>query len=497
MSLTSFNFSIISCSCYVRLRVSLLCLLLGCLLGIPTDLLGSESLYVQTISVLGNRKTRNPVILRELTFQVGDSIPTDKLPELVIRNQQNLYNLGLFNTVIIHPEILQGNIYFILTVQERWYIFPVPRIKIEERNTYDLIDALTSFNFRRFAYGLSLNVRNMTGRNESLFIYGQLGFSKRLTIDYKQPALFPRQNIDMTAGFRFINEKEVIYGTERGLVQWGRVETEPFQRSHSSYFGLRKRFSVYSSIFGEINYNHYSFSDSLYTFQLKGEQARYVTNDLGKEYYPSIVGGYTYDRRDIKAFPLSGIKYQAFFRVTGGPESIATTRFAKIGATWAHHLPLSKHWNFAYGLHQVFTLGKQLPYYEKNFIGVKRREFPNISSNLRGYQPYAIDGSSVSMGKAELKYALIPRKIVHLPNIPFKRFQHMPLGVYLTAFGDFGYIADSSFNNQDPFLKNKLLTGYGLGLNLIGIYDFLLRVEYGRNHLGEGGIYLHGSVPIK
>jgi hypothetical protein len=30
-----------------------------------------------------------------------------------------------------------------------------------------------------------------------------------------------------------------------------------------------------------------------------------------------------------------------------------------------------------------------------------------------------------------------------------------------------------------------------------GFYDNLLRVEYSRNHLNQGGIYIHGTVSIK
>lgn len=456
-----------------------------------------EQLTVQTISILGNKRTKNQVILREMTFHPGDSVAAASLDKLVTRNQQNLYNLGLFNAVSIHPEVLEGNVYFFITVQERWYIFPVPKIRVEERNTYDLVDAITSLDLHRFAYGLSLSIRNLSGRNETLYLYGQLGFSRRFVADFQRPAILPRQNVDLIAGFSHINEKEIIYGTENGIVQWGRVENEPLQRSYTGYLGFRKRFSVYNSLFAEINYSAYRFADSLYQFALRGEQARYITTDFGQEYYPSLVIDYAHDKRDIRAYPLSGTKYQLFFRIAGGPQAVSTTRFVKLGATWAQHIPLSNRWNFAYGIHNVLTLGKHLPYFEKNFIGIKRREFPNISSNLRGYEPYAIDGSFVNMTKFELKYAIVPRSMFHLEGIPFKRFQDMPFGLYLSAFGDFGYIADESFNDQDAFLKDKLLTGYGLGLNVIGIYDFLLRIEYARNHLAEGGLYLHASVPIK
>ena len=108
-----------------------------------------------------------------------------------------------------------------------------------------------------------------------------------------------------------------------------------------------------------------------------------------------------------------------------------------------------------------------------------------------------IDGSYVQLTKAELKFAVVPRKIVHIRQIPVKRFQDMPFGLYVTAFLDNGYVQDETISNQDTFLKNRWLTGYGLGVNIITIYDRLIRIELARNHLGQNGIYFHSSLPIR
>ena len=452
--------------------------------------------HIQTISILGAKKTKQQVILQELTFQQGDSLQVDQLENILARNQQNVYNLGLFNQVSFEHQELAGNIYIIISVKERWYVFPRPHVRVEERNSYDLVSAISDGNFEKLAYGMFLNWRNLGGYNETLRFYGQLGFSKRLYIDFLRPAIFPKERIDMIMGFHHVNRKEVMYGTELGVVKWGKVETEASQKSYNVYIGIRKRFTVFKSLYAEISYKQYEFSDSIYTFQLNGEQARFITNNEGREYYPSFVLSYAHDRRDLKSFPLQGFKYQLFGRLAGIP-GLASTQFAKVGASWAHHIPLSDRWNFAYGTQHLFTLGKKVPFYEKSAIGIRRGDIPGLSSTLRGYEPYAIDGSYIMMTKSEWKFAILPRKIYHLPQIPFRKFQDFPLGVYLSAFCELGYVSDRTFNNQDRYLKNKWLLGYGTGLNIIGIYDMLLRVEYSRNHLGQGGIYLHSSVPIK
>ena len=105
--------------------------------------------------------------------------------------------------------------------------------------------------------------------------------------------------------------------------------------------------------------------------------------------------------------------------------------------------------------------------------------------------------SFINLTKAEWKFGIIPYHFAHLKWIPFQKFRDLPLGLYLSAYSDAGYVRDWTFNNQDNSLKNKLLLGYGAGINFITIYDFLLRVEYSRNLLGGGGIYISTLVSIQ
>ena len=121
-------------------------------------------------------------------------------------------------------------------------------MRLEERNTYDIVNTIRERNFRRLVYGMNVSWRNMTGRNETLSFSGQLGFSKRLRIDFLRPAMFRKSNVDLRVGYRFINEKEIIVGTQDGQVQWRGTETEPFQISHEPFIAFRKRISLYDCL---------------------------------------------------------------------------------------------------------------------------------------------------------------------------------------------------------------------------------------------------------
>lgn len=476
------------------LRVILL--LFFCLL-MTKPVLCQQKVKVITLAIIGAEKTKSWVIMRELTFARGDTLELLDVKKQLEQSRKNIYNLGLFNDVQIKGQVIDDQVHIIIELKERWFLFGKPILRLEERNTYDLLNVIRERNFERLVYGLSLSWRNLTGRNETLSFSGQLGYTQKLRIDFFRPALFRKSNIDARIGYRYANEQEIIIGTVDGLVQRRRIESEAFQTSHVPFVAIRKRISLYENLYLELNYKWLHFADSLYLLELNPVENNFLTEPDGRENYPSFIAQYSVDRRDIRKFPLKGFRYQIFGRYTG-IKGISTAQFGKIGATFAHHIPLSKRWNLAYGSHLVFSIGDSIPYFEKNFVGTSRREFLGISTTLRGYEPYVIAGSFVNMNKAELKFGIVPYHIADLSHLPLpKRFKQSPTALYLTAFYDFGYIKDASFNNNDNFLKNRGLHGYGIGVNIVGFYDILLRIEYSRNHFNQGGVYLHGSVPIK
>lgn len=453
--------------------------------------LGQDSLLVKIISVAGNTKTKQNVIKRELTLQEGQFIVGSRIEAELQRSQLNVYNLGLFTDVEILHEVLGNDLYIFITVSERWYIWPVPQIISEERNTYDLFQSIFDGNIPRLSYGLQLRWHNLTGNNDLVDFYGLWGFRRRFTLNFTRPGVFSKQYLDLLGGFTYSNQREAIIRTLEGTVDYVELDSDFIQERFSGFLGLRTRFSLYKSLLLYLSFKHYQFNDTIYEIN-----PVFLTESDGIEYYPSITGVYAHDTRDFRSFPLSGFRYQFLFKVSGFP-GLSTTQFGKLGFTWAHHLPLTKRWNFSYGTHHVLTLGKRVPYFDKSFIGIHRRDWPGVSTNLRGYEPFAIDGSMINMTKAEIKYALFPRRMLKMKNLPLKRFRQMPFGLYLTAFTDFGYVRDESFNNTDNFLKDRLLTGYGLGVNILTIYDYLIRVEFARNHLEQSGVYLHAVLPIK
>jgi hypothetical protein len=91
--------------------------------------------YINRVFIVGNRITRDQIVLRELTLRQGDVINSLDLPLILERDKKKLINTRLFNTVEIRPlELQEGHIDLLIDLNERWYTFPSPIFELSERN---------------------------------------------------------------------------------------------------------------------------------------------------------------------------------------------------------------------------------------------------------------------------------------------------------------------------------------------------------------------------
>lgn len=452
-----------------------------------------DSLEVD-IQIFGIQKTLPWVIRMELPFRQGQMLAANQAPALLRQSQQNLYNLQLFNEVRIDTQ-RQGSILTVfIHLKERWYLWGSPRIGTEERNSYDFLAALQRQNLDRLVYGGHIQWQNLTGRNEWLIIDVKAGFSKKIKVDFLRPYLLRKSRIDLALGYQYTQDKQAILGTLEGQAIWRGLGLRDFRRTNLAYLSLRKRISPRVQLRAEINWQAFQFVDS--AIGTGEELTPYFIGSQNQLRYPSVNISYYRDERDVISFPLKGYKYHLFGRYAGF-SSNGGTNFARVGFTWAHFLPIARRWNFSYGFQAMNTFGKNVPWQDKVFLGANKREFSGTNPELRGYQPYLLVATRQAMLKMEAKWAIFPYQNITLPFIPVKKLNSGPLGIYLTAWLDQAWLDDQSSSFTDPTFLRQWLGGYGLGLNIIGFYDMLLRVEYGWNHLGQGGIYLQTTVQIK
>ncbi|HLT75160.1 MAG TPA: POTRA domain-containing protein, partial [Ohtaekwangia sp.] len=217
---------------------------------------------INRIFIVGNRITRDRIVLRELSLSQGDLIYSTDLPAILELDRKKLINTRLFNHVNIRTLELEPDQFdLIIDLNERWYTFPSPIFDLADRNfnewweTYD-------HDFRRVNYGLRLYQFNMRGRNETLRFVAQFGFLRRFELSYRIPNLDREQKHGIAFNFDYSEAKNVAYKTEGHKLRY--LESENIERMTRG-MGVTYQFrnSFYETHALRLDYRHNSIGDSL------------------------------------------------------------------------------------------------------------------------------------------------------------------------------------------------------------------------------------------
>ena len=90
-----------------------------------STIIRAQTISIDSIEIEGNNRTRDYIILRELSFDPSKGIDTSKQEETLEKTRENILKLGIFNEASL--SIIEGKITILkIIVQESWYIFPSP-----------------------------------------------------------------------------------------------------------------------------------------------------------------------------------------------------------------------------------------------------------------------------------------------------------------------------------------------------------------------------------
>lgn len=119
----------------------------------------SESSILDEIHFAGNKVTRASVLRQEMVIKEGEPYT----PQQIEKSRRALMNMGLFKSVRIEPLHEQGKNILLVTVDERFYILPLP-----------LLDYRPSFladeTANNYSYGGEVRFDNLFGLNQRLKI---------------------------------------------------------------------------------------------------------------------------------------------------------------------------------------------------------------------------------------------------------------------------------------------------------------------------------------
>jgi opacity protein-like surface antigen len=152
----------------------------------------------------------------------------------------------------------------------------------------------------------------------------------------------------------------------------------------------------------------------------------------------------------------------------------------KMQATWrfANKSYLNFQSSFA------FTLsGKEQPYYNSRMLGYR-------SLYMQGLEYYVADGNMAGMIRATLRREILAFTLKNL--VRSKSHSVVPFKFFLKTYGNLGYA--HSENPGNNFMNNQLLRTAGFGVDIMMIYDMVLKLEYSYNQFGERGFFIHTAT---
>jgi hypothetical protein len=307
------------------------------------------------------------------------------------------------------------------------------------------------------------------------------GYTHQAVAKYQFPYLDKKLKFGMGLGWQYFSQKELNTSTSNdkqvfvktiGTIQDG-------YRANVNFF-YRPNFYERTGI--QMGFGNSAISDSAFLVQ-----PNYFPNHSKSLSYFDVTFSYSKVKFDYNAYPSEGNSTElAWYQRFSGNNNLSSFQIRKIHA---HHISPK-----SFYLLESNSQFKMVP--NQNYMDSRLMGYGNMQ--MSGFEYYVVDGNAGSIAKAEWHHLLgsftVPKKsgigIVDKVN------SHLPVIKYqfwLKAFSNLGYAYSQNPSNASK-LSNTLLRSAGIGLDVISIYDLVIKIDYSVNQLGDKGVYLHGGI---
>ena len=436
---------------YLSAQKKWLCVILLLLLALPFLLPGQDQInpaifngkIVKDIFIIGNKQTRPEVILREMQIKEGQVFQDS----LLIRSKQRLENLWLFNRVELLPYSNSDSVSIIVSVTERWYLFPYPIFYIVDRD------------WNKITYGFGFAHLNFRGWNEKLQASIHFGNRPGIKFVYENPWVGENLHLYTRAYFRTFRMDNYKYDFPEyhtlGVIHLGKY----WNRDFSTILILSR--------------------DQIRVDQ---ENVRYMESGKKQDVNYGIRLINTFDYRDLYAYPSKGW----FLRL-----GIYKMGLFLPGIDYTQYLfDFRKYFSFKKFIlaGRIYTLQSygNAPVYDQVFLGFEER--------IRGHFNETYNGRYAMVMGLALRHPLIPLRYFSYKSRWLPEFftKDLKFGLNAGIFIESGQV----WNKHKNFSFRNQITGYGMGLHFLLPYIEVLRFDYAFNEQGRGEFIVEALMPF-
>jgi outer membrane protein assembly factor BamA len=469
---------------FKRIALQILLAFLLCFTGKGYSTVTSDAwkYRVSAVKITGNTQTREEVILRELTFTTGSMLTLQELDQALEQSRINLINTGLFinHRVTLSREIInRSEVGVLISVEERWYLWPEPILQNADRNFNSWLEA---YDFGQLSYGINLIRENFRGRNGRLNIICQEGFDRKYELNWQSPAFGLQSELNWGVGAGMQQNRRLAVTEEDNRLIFF-MEDHTLMKKEYGYLQLNVRpalrhFQTFRLMIGNYNLDSLVFAN----YPSFSPDGAYHFMRVDFSWLVKI------DQRNHCSYPLQGYYLDAQFRQQALFSSLPEDApHASIELNARKYFRLAPRWHYAAGVSVFSSSDQTVPFLFREGLGYGR-------SFVRGYEYNTIHGPRWFVMKETLKFTLLPERALHLPFMPHQKFRNGAMALYLNLFTDAGYVSAPAAMRSP--LSNRWLTSGGLGFDLVTYYDKVLRLEWTVNHRGENGLFVHFVAPI-
>lgn len=404
---------------------------------VDTLKLTDENQYVviDSIKITGNETTEEFIILREMTITAGDEVNIKDISF----NRERIYSLGLFNYVNSYLIREKETTTLQIDVYEKWYLYPFPFL------------FFNGGQFKNPTYGVNFRLENFRGRNETLNAYIALGYDPAVSLSYSNPALIFDADIGLGVSVGYQDFTNKSYNAEQ-------IVGKEFEYTfYSGVVSLSKRIDQFN-MFTLVPSYTYVETDVPVSKKITAS-SKSIDRVLG------LSAEYSYDSRDLKQFPKSGLF--SYLRLSHNGFGINGISYNILRFDFRQYNELIRDVTARWRMTYRNAFGKNVPYYNYSFFG--------YDEYVRGHRDDKTEGLQYFLGSFEMSYAIVNEwdLSLDLPLLP-KRLTSTRIGVNFNIFADAG----TTFNKFNELQFNSFSSGYGLGLNILFLPYNSIRFEY-------------------
>ncbi|MBN8705844.1 MAG: BamA/TamA family outer membrane protein [Bacteroidetes bacterium] len=418
-----------------------------------------RSFPISEIHISGNEVTQDFIILREIPIQPGDLVSKSRLDYY----KDRIYSLGLFTRVDYQLDSLKTGFRLKFTVHERWFwlVYPTINFKTQDRaKPWDVSE------WNDLTYGFRAFHNNILGRQISMMISGQNGYSQGLGIRFSDPNIFLNTNILVWTGLNY----------SKGAAKNKFEDSNPDAANDENFgvnLGAGYRFNPYTIFAATWNYRMISVPGVLSDSSLDV----LLNNKKRKDLISGLITSFSIDARNSIEFATEGFFSNTELRLNR--ESGTGQFYGGLRLDKRAYLQLSDWVTFAGLISYETGLGSFIPFYEHLLTG--RDEY------LRGYQSTILESTKRWVFRSELRHQVFEPRVTELSWIPVKQFKDFRWGLYALAFSDVGYLnkPHKKYAGLNNYIRTQNLGSYydrflysgGFALNLLLPYSLVLKGE--------------------